>query len=851
MRNIKSFLLKYRTNLIAIFSIILIGIALTNIYYSVGVRVTSNDECLWEPKKVSKDSTTIFFNFVKVGGVTWNAGIRDGDQLLEIDGKTILDAVHATIILNSFKSGEYAEYKYLRNGEIYTTKVYIKKLISFDWLAGSLSALFWILIGFIVLTAKPDGKIQKIFYSLAVLIVFSSMSVLIPFQTNFIGFFKDQTVIAAFIGTALIVGISFSPFVVIYFFWNFPKPFDFLKKQWLKRTIFIIPTFLSIGLLTIAILTIYLSSFSVMTFFNILQGSRYLSMAGNLTAFVFLIIQYRRLKTKSEKKPLMLFIFAFIVAIVISIYIGQIAPAISDLIFNSPEYYAPIILIVLVPLIFAYSIFKYQLMDVSVVVRNTIIYGTATVSVAAIYFFVIYVAGKSISSFMGVENQGIVAGVFFIIFAIVFQSTKNRFQDFLTKRFYPEQFAHQQVLIDLSNELSMVVGLDNILQLMKKTFVDALKIRTFGILVRDKEGNLSLVDSVGMDNTDCKIFESRITPFLKEKMLSIKFPAIEQTDFKIILPDEKAERLLEEGIHTIIPMMAKGKLVGLLLFGLKHSGSRFAGKDLELLWAAANQAAISIENARLYKSEVEKQKIERDLDLARKIQQGLLPQCIPNMNGLDICGEMIPAMQVGGDYFDLIQLSDSELFVIVGDVSGKGLSASLYMTKIQTMIKISCTQNKSPKEILVDINRRIYEELDKSWFVTITLALFDLKNLKLKFCRAGHMPILLATNGTVQSYRTQGLGVGIEKGIIFEKSLIEEEVALKPGQIFAFFTDGVTEAMNEHDELFGDDKLNEILKNKSQHRSADIVNEVWSSVKTFRGEAEINDDMTMVVVKVK
>jgi sigma-B regulation protein RsbU (phosphoserine phosphatase) len=490
-------------------------------------------------------------------------------------------------------------------------------------------------------------------------------------------------------------------------------------------------------------------------------------------------------------------------------------------------------------------------MDVSVVVRNTIIYGTATVSVAAIYFFVIYVAGKSISSFMGVENQGIVAGVFFIIFAIVFQSTKNRFQDFLTKRFYPEQFAHQQVLIDLSNELSMVVGLDNILQLMKKTFVDALKIRTFGILVRDKEGNLSLVDSVGMDNTDCKIFESRITPFLKEKMLSIKFPAIEQTDFKIILPDEKAERLLEEGIHTIIPMMAKGKLVGLLLFGLKHSGSRFAGKDLELLWAAANQAAISIENARLYKSEVEKQKIERDLDLARKIQQGLLPQCIPDMNGLDICGEMIPAMQVGGDYFDLIQLSDSELFVIVGDVSGKGLSASLYMTKIQTMIKISCTQNKSPKEILVDINRRIYEELDKSWFVTITLALFDLKNLKLKFCRAGHMPILLATNGTVQSYRTQGLGVGIEKGIIFEKSLIEEEVALKPGQIFAFFTDGVTEAMNEHDELFGDDKLNEILKNKSQHRSADIVNEVWSSVKTFRGEAEINDDMTMVVVKVK
>ena len=103
-------------------------------------------------------------------------------------------------------------------------------------------------------------------------------------------------------------------------------------------------------------------------------------------------------------------------------------------------------------------------MDVSVVVKNTIIYGTATATVAAIYFFIIYVAGQSISSFFGVENQGIIAGIFFIIFALVFQSTKDRFQDFLTKRFYPEQFASQKVLVDLSNELSTVVGLDNIIQ---------------------------------------------------------------------------------------------------------------------------------------------------------------------------------------------------------------------------------------------------------------------------------------------------------------------------------------------------------------------------------------------------
>jgi len=212
---------------------------------------------------------------------------------------------------------------------------------------------------------------------------------------------------------------------------------------------------------------------------------------------------------------------------------------------------------------------------------------------------------------------------------------------------------------------------------------------------------------------------------------------------------------------------------------------------------------------------------------------------------------MKPAMQVGGDYYDLITFLDKKLFVVVGDVSGKGLSASLYMTKLQTIIQLSCNEVKSPKEILVDVNKRIYNEIDRSWFVTMTLALFDLENNILTFCRAGHLPILSASNGSVESYRTRGIGIGLERGIIFEKSLAEEVVKLKPGQTFVFFTDGITEAMNEQNELFGEEKLHSILKNKSSARSSEIVNEIWNSVSSFRGSTDVNDDMTMVVVKVK
>jgi len=846
MRTIKSLFLKHRTNLITIFSILLIGVAVLNIYYSVAVNVRSNDECWWTP---SKDSTIIFFKFVKVDGVTWNAGIRDGDQLIEIAGIPIEDVFQAQSILDKFDYGDYAEYKYLRDGELYTTKVFVKKLVQFGWLAGALTALFWMLIGFIVLSSKPDGRIHRYFYFIAVLSVFTSLNVYLPMFGDYLNYFQHNGFLGIIILFFFLSGVSYSPFLINYFFWNFPAAFSFARKSWVRKTIIILPSvFLSFMVTLFALIyfeVISERSFMLMGYFY------YFATLANITAFIALVIQYKRITSKEKRKPILLMLIAMAFGFAVTIYVSRIAPAISDTIFNSPEYYTPIILIAVVPLVFAYVIFKYQLMDVSVVVKNTIIYGTATVTVAAIYFFVIYVAGQSISSFFGVENQGIIAGIFFIIFALVFQSTKNKFQDFLTKRFYPEQFSSQKVLIDLSNELSTVVGLDNILQLMKKTFINALNINTFGIMLRDKDGHLSLVDGVGIKNEKCMITESRIVQFLKDKYLITKYPSIEQADFKAVFPDEKAERLISENVYTIIPMLVKTKVVGLLLFGLKHSGSHFAGKDLELLWAAANQAAISIENARLYKSEVEKQKIERDLDLARKIQQGLLPQCIPDMNGLDICGEMIPAMQVGGDYYDLIQLSGSKLFVVVGDVSGKGLSASLYMTKLQTMIKLSCTSDKTPKDILIDINRRIYEEMDRSSFVTITLALFDLEKQTLTFCRAGHMPVLLATNGTVQSYRTQGLGVGIERGIVFEKSLVEEEVKLSPGQIYAFFTDGVTEAMNEKNELFGDENLNAILKNKSKASSSEVLNEIWASVQTFRGEAEVNDDMTMVVVKVK
>ena len=135
----------------------------------------------------------------------------------------------------------------------------------------------------------------------------------------------------------------------------------------------------------------------------------------------------------------------------------------------------PIIILFILPVSFGYSIFRYQLMDVSVVVKNTIIYGAATISIAAVYFLVIYLLGQLISTAIGTEYKGVIAGIIFIIFALVFQSTKDKFQDFLTEKFYPEQFAYQKVLVGFSNDITTVVGLENILDTIIATFAASLK----------------------------------------------------------------------------------------------------------------------------------------------------------------------------------------------------------------------------------------------------------------------------------------------------------------------------------------------------------------------------------------
>lgn len=854
MQKIENILSKYRPKLLAPFTLLMLVMILINFYFIFEITPQPNDECIWYPRTVAKDSVGYFFGDVKFKGVTWNAGIRDGDQLIAINDKVIVHLYDASLELNKMDSGDSAKYTIMRGDQQIETKVEVKKLIQFGGLAFAILALIWLLVGFVVIKAKPQGETQVTFFRIGVLLVlFSSFNLLLTQNIrNPIYNYPFLTLIADQFWT---IGSLFLPFLILKFFWIFPNRFAFYQKKWIEKSFFYLLLTVYVLITIFKIIFVYSGEINPFKFYGLLSFIAFLLFAlAAIIGLISLFINYLRMENKKDRIPIFVILISYTISILAVAYTLILVRTINpSMMYNQPEYFTPIILIAILPLAFGYSIFKYSLMDVSDLVKTTVLYGAAMTTVVGTYFLVIYLLGQSLSNVIGTQYQVIIAGIIFVVFALIFQSTKDRFQNLITKKFYPEQFAYQKVLLKFSNDIVSILSLEKILSSTTNTFVESLKLAIFGILLKDTKTSAYLLkDDVGFKdkNFSLTLNEDKIFKLLEAKQKSKKLQVIEDSEFAEVFSEEE-KKIIEEGIYTVIPLIIKSKIIGLLLFGLKYSGSRFAGKDIELLAAAANQTAVAIENARLYELEREKMILDHDLAKAREIQKSLLPSIIPQVNGLEISGTMIPAMQVGGDYFDIIKISDSKAFVIVGDVSGKGLSASFYMSKLQTMIHLYCNEQNTPKDILTKINRTIYAEIEKNWFITCTVAILDMDLKTMKVCRAGHTPLIRLKDGDTSEIIPGGIGIGLEQGDIFEEKLEELELNLESNELYVFYSDGITEAMNSKKEFFGEKRFNDVLKSTGEKSTSAIQSEILNSLKLFRSNTEQNDDITFVLVKIK
>jgi serine phosphatase RsbU (regulator of sigma subunit) len=302
-----------------------------------------------------------------------------------------------------------------------------------------------------------------------------------------------------------------------------------------------------------------------------------------------------------------------------------------------------------------------------------------------------------------------------------------------------------------------------------------------------------------------------------------------------------------------VPLITtKNKILG-ILYVAKSYDFGFDPNDIAMLEAFTNQVVIALENSKLIKDSVKRERLEQELKIARDVQQKLLPQDIPTIEKTDLDAIAFTANEVGGDYYDFILKNDQTFSVIVADVSGKGTSAAFYMAELKGIIKSLSTIYASSKDLLNHTNNVLMEHLEKKSFITAGMLHFDLEKKIATHLRAGHGPMIYYSSeeDKISYHVPKGIGLGLVKEKIFFSTTEEEKIDLASGDIFVLYTDGLNEARNIFGHEYGDERIGEIVSENLTNSAAEIKNAILDDVIKFAGKAKMHDDMTLAVIKIK
>ena len=288
-----------------------------------------------------------------------------------------------------------------------------------------------------------------------------------------------------------------------------------------------------------------------------------------------------------------------------------------------------------------------------------------------------------------------------------------------------------------------------------------------------------------------------------------------------------------------IPLKIRGKLIG--VFNFQHQETNaFSPGRIQLLKALAGHVSTAIENARLFKIErEEKDRMARELDEAKTVQLSLFPNWKPELPGYEVEGLCIPCREVGGDWFDYIQLDKGKLGIVLADVAGKGMAAALLMASTRSILRMFAEKGLSPAEVLTEVNKVLVQDFPKTRFVTMIYAILDTQSCTFTFANAGHLsPLLINSNEIKTLEANSGLPLGL-----MEYFFTDEQIELKQGNRLLLFSDGVSEAMNSSFEEYGLDRIQ-----KHMEKSESSIQTLLDDVHTFTAGQPASDDITLLII---
>jgi sigma-B regulation protein RsbU (phosphoserine phosphatase) len=394
-----------------------------------------------------------------------------------------------------------------------------------------------------------------------------------------------------------------------------------------------------------------------------------------------------------------------------------------------------------------------------------------------------------------------------------------------------------KTLFELGKEFSSLLDWEKQTRLLVFSILGQIGVQRYLVCLR--QGN------------DMRVVASRIDspepqPKLLESLASIKKPVLVENLTVRGIADIR-EILGTIGIKVVIPMQFQGETRGFILLGEKLSREGFTLADLEFLASLGSLAMISLENVRLFKEAIEKQRLEDELMIAREIQKGLLPAALPTIPGVSVAAMNVSSKQVGGDYYDILPISKSRWLLAIGDVSGKGTPAALLMANLQATIRALVSLNIPLEELTARVNDLMCDNTGGSRFVTFFWGILDAEKRVLRYVNAGHnYPFVVSEDGSVRRLDKGGMILGVLKSVSYEEGSLQ----LKAGDVLVLFTDGVTEAMDKNSREYGEDRLEALLRRISSDDADRIMHRTHDDIKTYAAGEPQSDDITMMVLKV-
>ncbi len=777
-------------------------------------------------------------------GASDRAGMRAGDIILEINGETFKDLFAADRILRSGRSGKIINYKILRQNQIFIMPVRLARYgIEFNLMIFVLCGWIYMLFGAFLILSRPQLKAARLLGSSMVMIGCFMTLILILREFIVDDYVYLRQLIMYF---TLYFGVAL--WIHTHFYFPVESP-ELLRKRRLR----LIPY-----------------GFALVSFILSIPPRAdprfYLGVVIPMLYFIVLRIIYKKKQNPEHKKLVKPIKWAGYVAVLFSVIL-------LFLTFNRYETvkmgYIGIPLLLL-PISYLYTIGRYRLLNLDLRIRRNIQYtfvSTLWITLLMVFFFVslsilkqisfdipnIHFSGTTIEiidSPIGVEEQHReekwVVMLFAILMAFLFLQVGRYGKKLIDQKYYRVHYNYRDAIDTLSRMTSGQLNITVLAQNFVDRVANLMHLKKACLLLFRDHKVISCCQAYHAFNKEWHETCLTLSPELYTNLSRRRMDHAVLVDY---MPTGLKQPLQDQGFRQVIPIHNNNTLIGALLAGEKRSETPFDQEDLEFLNTAASQASTTIVNSYLYADLAEKERLKHELSIARRIQTSSLPQTIPFVKNLDISGITFPALEVGGDYYDFLNGNPGSLMVILGDVSGKGISAALYMAKVQGVFRSLYGFKLSPSELFLRANDILCRDFEKSSFATAIGATFYTEEKKMILARAGHLPLYYfnSRKGLLEQLTPGGIGLGLDRKGLFAKKLEEQTIHYQQGDIFIFISDGITEARNSENTEFGEEQVFKPEWINMNARS--IRDHIMEAVNGFVGDREQLDDQTIVVVK--